>query len=174
MAFVRTAYGHGACDTVSMSLPPAAARVFARAIAEGGWYPLDAFVEYLRAAKRCLGSGETDFFRRLGRYAGARQRPVMGSLVATREMSMKMAPTIWRMSYDVGRLVMVGDGPGSAVSQIYDFPTTAELCERFLGSFEGVATTPELPARTLHTQCTLRGNPCCEFKLVFGAEALAG
>ena len=65
------------------------------------------------------------------------------------------------MFYDVGSLVPVGGGVG----QIRDFPTTPELCERFMGVWEGIASTPERPIIATETQCRLRGDPCCELTM---------
>jgi hypothetical protein len=68
------------------------------------------------------------------------------------------------MFYDCGSLVVSGEGD-DAVGQIHDFPTTSELCERFCGSWEAVASTPEREAHATETRCVLRGDPYCEFRV---------
>jgi hypothetical protein len=65
------------------------------------------------------------------------------------------------MFYDVGRLVALEHGVG----QIHDFPTTPELCQRFVGIWEGIASTEERPIVAKETQCRLRGDPCCELTM---------
>jgi hypothetical protein len=124
------------------------------------------FVSYLRTARRVLCPEDAGFYRRQGRFAGSRQKgSFLGTMAASPERLMVMAPTIWRMYYDVGRLVVVGDTPATAACQLHDFPTTPELCERFLGTWEGVASTPERPARAEETRCLLRGDRFCQFRV---------
>jgi hypothetical protein len=90
-------------------------------------------------------------------------------MVATPEMRVKMASTVWRMYYDVGRLEVVGDRPDTAAGRIHDFPTTPELCERFRGIWEGIASSAEHAVVARETHCVGRGDPFCAFQLRSGA-----
>lgn len=160
--FVRESWGEAAVHRVVAELPPAARAVCGALIQGSEWYPLEHFVALLRTAQRCCAPDDPSFFRRQGLYAGRREKAhYLGVMVATPEVIVKTAPTIWRMFYDVGSLVPVGGGVG----QIRDFPTTPELCERFMGVWEGIASTPERPIIATETQCRLRGDPCCELTM---------
>ncbi len=165
VGFTAATFGRSAPATVLARFAPEAREVFAGRVLEGGWYPLAAFVSYLVTARQTLAPSEREFYRRQGRYAGERQRSFIASMISVPETAMRMAPTIWRMYYDVGRLVVVGDSPATAACQIHGFPTTPELCERFRGSWEGASATPDRPTEATETLCTLRGDPYCEIRV---------
>jgi hypothetical protein len=165
VGFVRESFGDQALARVSAELEPAVRAVFEGTIRPTAWYELDDFLGYLLTARRVLAPQDEDFFRRQGRYAGRYQRSAhLGIMVDSLETMAKMAPTIWRMFYDVGRLVAV-DGSRGRVGQIHDFPATPELCQRFLGIWEGLASTPERTMVAEETLCVRRGDPCCEILL---------
>jgi len=166
VAFVRDSYGQTGSEAVLSQLPVELQVVFGRPLREAGWYALDVLVSYLMTAKRVLAPEDPDFFRRQGYYAGQHQKAAfLGAMVATPEMRVKMASTVWRMYYDVGRLEVVGDRPDTAGGRIHDFPTTPELCERFRGIWEGIASSAEHAVIAIETHCVGRGNPFCEFQL---------
>jgi hypothetical protein len=163
LQFVRESWGEAALQRVVAELPPEAQAVCGALVHDSEWYPLDHLVVLLRTARRLLAQEDPDFFRRQGFHAGQREKAAfLGVMVATPELISKTAPTIWRMFYDVGRLVALDHGVG----QIHDFPTTPELCQRFIGIWEGIASTPEKPIVAKETQCRLRGDACCEMRLL--------
>ena len=162
--FVRESYGEAALSSVFAELAPEARAVFGGTLRPAEWYPLEHLVSYLATAKWALALDD-DFYRAEGFYAGQRQKAsFLGVMVATPQVREKTAATVWRLFYDVGRLTVVGTGPGAA-SQIHDFPSTLELCQRFAGIWEGIASTDEYKAVAMHTRCVLRGDDCCEFRV---------
>jgi hypothetical protein len=163
LLFVRESWGEAGLHRVVAELPAEAQAVCGGVIHDSDWYPLDHFVLFLQTARRLLAPDDPEFFRRQGLRAGQRQKAVyLGVMVATPELIAKTAPTIWRMFYDTGRLVALGQGVG----QIRDFPTTPELCQRFLGIWEGIISTPDNPVAVKETRCRLRGDDCCEMTLL--------
>jgi len=165
MGFVRETFGEAAPALVAAELEPSLRAVFEGSIRPTGWYPLEAFVTYLTTARLLLAPEDEHFFRRQGRYAGQRQRTTtLKVMVDTVETMARMAPTIWRMFYDVGRLVVVRDAEGPR-GQIHGFPATPDLCERFLGIWEGLSSTPQQPLVAEERLCVRRGDPCCEIRL---------
>jgi hypothetical protein len=103
--------------------------------------------------------------RRQGRFAGERQKEeLLGPLVESSETRARLAPTVWRMFYDVGRLEVVVDAQGPA-SRIHGFPATAESCARFLGIWEGIASSPGSPAVAEETRCVRQGDAFCEIRV---------
>lgn len=170
LAFVRESYGAEAVEKAVARLGAPEQARFQSAFREVEWYPLEALVAFLRAAKALLAPDDASFFERQGRYAAQRQKNAFLSvMVGTPEARMLTAPTIWRMFYDVGRLEVVGDDPAAAISRILDFPTTPELCQRFRGIWEGLASTAARPAVATEPRCVLRGDPFCEFVVSYPA-----
>ncbi|HJS57462.1 MAG TPA: hypothetical protein VKA01_05100 [Vicinamibacteria bacterium] len=169
--FVHESYGASALEHVVARLAEPALSCFRGSIREVAWYPLDALVAFLRTAQATLAPGDSGFCRRQGRYAAQRQREAfLGVMVATAESRAMTAPTIWRMFYDTGHLVVAGGDPARARGQIHAFPTTPELCERFRGIWEGMVSTLDQPASATETRCVLRGDAFCEFEVSFAPE----
>jgi len=163
LSFVRESYGAEALERVLAALSPEVGSSFAGTIREAGWYPLELLVDYLKVACRVLGDDPVDFCRREGRFTAERQRTgFLGPLVASPAVRMRMAPTTWRMFYDVGRLEIIGDTPETAVGRIHDFPASAESCARFLGIWEGIVGSDDRPAIAEEVLCVRRGDPYCE------------
>ena len=171
VGFVRESYGASALERVVARLGEPELSCYRGSIREVGWYPLDALVAFLRTAQATLAPGDSGFCLRQGRYAAQRQREAfLGVMVATAESRAMTAPTIWRMFYDTGHLVVVGGDPTRARGQIHAFPTAPELCERFRGIWEGMASTADRPATATETRCVLRGDACCEFEVSYATE----
>jgi hypothetical protein len=169
IGFIRESYGPEAVERVLGRLVGPDFACFHGSVREVDWYPLDVLVALLKTAKATLADHDPAFYRRQGRYTARRQREAfLGVMVATPESRALTAPVIWRMFYDTGRLVVVGEEPANARGQIHDFPTTPELCERFRGIWEGIASTPDRPASATETRCVLRGDPFCEFGVAYG------
>jgi hypothetical protein len=161
-AFIRECYGADANLRVIESLSPEVRRVL-EGLREVSWYPLNAFLSYLVAARALLDPRSEDFYRRQGRFGAKRRRggPLI-AMVATRALRMRMAPVVFRMFYDVGHLEVVGGSPEVAFARIHGFPATPELCERFCGVWEGLEGGDERSVRAVETRCVLRGDPFCE------------
>jgi hypothetical protein len=162
-AFVIETHGPGADVRVLEALPEEARRVMGRPIRELDWYPLEALERYLVVARRLLEPDSPDFFRRQGRFAASRRKggPLI-EMVATPVLRMKLAPTVFRIFYDTGRLEVVGLTPETAAGHLYDFPASEALCERFCGIWEGMGDGQE----AVEAMCVRRGDPYCEFRLV--------
>jgi hypothetical protein len=127
-------------------------------------------VAYLATAKRVLDPGAVEFFRAQGFDAALRRRRgPLSSMVSTSQLRMRLARVVWRMFYDVGRLEVVSDRPEGATTRIHGFPATPELCERFLGIWEGIASRPGVRPRAEELRCVLRGDPYCELRVFYDA-----
>jgi hypothetical protein len=163
VGFVQEAQGEAGLAGVRAELHPDLRASFGETLRESEWYPLSQLVAFLAAAKRAVAPGDAEFYRKQGRYAGGRQKTFLGAMVSP-EARAKLASTVWRMFFDVGTLTVVGEGE-EAASQIHGFPTTPELCQRFLGSWEGVASTPDHEAVATEARCVLRGDGYCEFRV---------
>ncbi len=162
VAFVEESFGPEAHPHVLAFMAPPERASFEAPLKLLRWYDLQALVGYLVTARSVLAPADDDFYRRQGYFAGQRQKAgLLGRMVATPEMRMRMAPTVWHMFYDIGRLIVVGTDPATAAGQIHGFPATPELCQRFRGIWEGTASTADRPAVASETLCVLRGDPCC-------------
>ena len=163
VVFVRKSYGAAGVARVDAALDPDVRALLAHPLKPDDWQPLEVLIAYLRAAHRELAPGDDEFFRRQGFYTGQHQKArYLKMMVGTPELRAKMAPTVWRMFYDVGRLLVVGAGL-AASGQIHDFPTTPELCSRFRGIWEGIASDSERAAIASEERCVLRGDAFCAF-----------
>jgi hypothetical protein len=170
-AFVRDKYGPEAVARVRKGLPAKTRPVFQHAIREVGWYPLESLTAYLVTARTLLDPDAHEFYRAQGYYAARRQKAgALKSMVSTLELRMRLVRTIWRMFYDVGRVEVVGATEDNVVARIVGFPTTAELCERFRGIWEGMSSTEDRQATAQETKCVLRGDPYCELKLTYSSK----
>jgi hypothetical protein len=166
LSFVRENYGPEALERVLAALAPEARSSLAATIRETGWYPLQVLVDYLRTACRVLEAEPVEFCRREGRFTAQRQRSgFLGPLVTSAAIRMRMAPTTWRMFYDVGRLEVSGDNPETAVGRIHDFPATIESCARFLGIWEGIVGSADRPVVAEEARCVRRGDAYCEIHI---------
>ena len=166
--FVRQAHGRDAHDRVLEALGNDVPDAFRSELREPSWYPLDALTAYLRAAQRRLAPDNPRFFREQGFFAARREKATfLGPMVATAENRARLAPTAWRLFYDTGRLEVIGEPSGEERGRVHDFPTTPELCERFCGIWEGMASTAAQRARAQHPRCVLRGDPYCDFLVVY-------
>jgi hypothetical protein len=167
-AFMRETYGPEAESRVLLALDPDVADVLRKSVREDAWYPLEALVSYLRTARQTLDPQSQDFFRRQGFFGATRRRGgPLGKMLATPEHRARLAPTTWRMFYDVGRLEIVALRPGEVIGRIVGFPGVPELCQRFLGIWEALSGDPGVPGRAEESRCVLRGDPYCEIRVVF-------
>lgn len=165
-AFVMEGHGADAHGRVLAAVDPETFQVFARPIKEDGWYPLRVLTVYLIAARRVLEPGSSDFFRREGFFTAQRRKAgALGVMVDTPELRMRLAPTAWRLFYDAGRLEVVGSNAIEATGRIHGFPATPELCERFVGIWEGISSGAGVRSRAEEFGCVLRGDPYCELKI---------
>jgi hypothetical protein len=161
MAFVREGHGAEAAERVLQAVDPDVRGALAD-LRDVEWYDLGLLQRFLVTAGTLLAGNDEDFYRRQGFFAGQRQKAAfIGPMVSEPEVRMKMAPTVWRMFYDVGRLVVTGQTAREATGQIWDFPATRELCARFRGIWEGIIS--EGVRRVAEERrCVRRGDPCCE------------
>lgn len=171
VVFVSETGGREAHDRVLKALGAGVPDAFRSDLRESAWYPLEALTTYLRMAHRVLAPDDPLFFRKQGFFAAQREKATfLGPMVATIESRARLAPTMWKLFYDVGYLEVVGDSPETTLGRIHDFPVSPELCERFCGIWEGIAATPERGARAEETRCVRRGDAFCEFKVEYDPE----
>jgi hypothetical protein len=167
-AFVRECYGVEAPGRVLAALDTATRELLAGRVREVGWYPLSALVSYLTTARRVLDPDAADFFRRQGFDAAMRRRSgPLASMISSRQLRMRLVRVVWRLFYDVGRVEVTGDRPEATTTRIHDFPASPELCERFQGIWEGMASGPEGRARAEELRCVLHGDPFCELRVSY-------
>lgn len=165
--FVRDAHGAAAHERVLDALPSEAQGLWRGPLRQASWYPIEALRLYLRTARGLLEPDAPDFYLRQGRDAARRQKGgALASMVATPALRMRLAPLVWRLFYDVGHLEVLGRDPATVVCRIHGFPASPEMCERFRGIWEGMASTPTGERRVEEPRCVLRGDPFCELIFV--------
>ncbi len=131
------------------------------------WLPLDGLIAYMEQAKQIYGADDPDFFRKIGRYGalGYRSRPI--AMIASDPASAsEYAGTLWRLLFDSGDVEVVQPAGAGTRIRIRGFPAHAALCQRILGSLEGIYAAAQRPARVDKPACVLAGQPYCEFRIV--------
>ena len=171
LAFVRQGHGPDANDRILIALDPSTREILGKPVREEEWYPLEALASYLVTAHRLLEPEATDFYRRQGFFAAQRRKAgPLSVMVESSEHRMRLAPTAWRIFYDVGHLEVVGATAPEATARIHGFPATPELCERFLGIWEGLSSEPGRRARAEEMRCVRKGDPYCEIRVLYEPE----
>ncbi|SRR6266581_4991981 len=160
--FVRERYGASSHLRVLESLPPEGAEAFARG-ARDAWIPLEVVLAYMEGAKRLLAPGDPDFFRKMGFYGGRhdRTRP-LSVMVSDRATAIRKANDLWRVFFDAGEVEVAETGSAGVTLRIVGFPAAAPLCERIVGSLEGLLSLAGQPIRVEKRACRAWGQPCCE------------
>lgn len=167
IAFLREQYGAAAPDLVLRDLSVGRRATFVAQLREASWEPLADFLVWLEAAQKRFAPDDPGFGRRLGSFAGARERTRggFGPMVATPAAAMRMGQVLWRTMYDVGKLDVERLGPLHCRVRINEFTCTPLLWQRTLGGFEGLLSTPELRAHARPLGCASEGAACCEMEI---------
>ena len=169
-AFVRKVHGPDAHARILKAIGPEDASALEASAREAGWFPLHPLLRYIEKAREMYAPGDADYFRSMGRFAGTadRESRAMGVMVSDLETATKMARVLWRQFFDEGRLEVVEQTAQGARLRILDFEAHPALCERIVGSLEGLlgGATPEV--RVVQSACALHGAAYCEYELSFG------
>jgi hypothetical protein len=104
--FVCERYGPQAHERVLRSLPSRPAATFLGPVSEASWQPLEDLVAYMERARGILAPGEPGFYRRIGFFAGQRDRQTraFSFMLADVNTAARMASVLWRSYFDAGRL----------------------------------------------------------------------
>ena len=131
------------------------------------WLPLDGLIVYMEGAKQLYGVDDPHFFRKMGRYGGLGYRSQPIAMIASDpESASEYAGTLWRLLFDTGDVEVVQTGGAETRMRIRGFPAHAALCQRILGSLEGIYAAAQRPAQVDKPACVLEGQPYCEFRII--------
>jgi len=167
IAFVRDTLGIREHRMILGLLPRACAAGVDLTLSEGQRRPLEYLVAYMEQAKALFAKGDVDFFRRMGRYAGARNRHDSNFkfILGARETAVRMLKVLWSARLDEGTLEVVTSTPGGVTFRLVGFHGSPSLCQWNLGVVEG-----ELEATSArHTACVFQGDPYCEYTMSWEA-----
>jgi hypothetical protein len=169
--FVRETFGPSAHARVMMELPAERCGPFLGSLREASWKPVVDLVAYMETAHRLLAPDDADFHRKMGRFAGRRDRETraFGVMLSDPTTSAKMAPKLWRAYFDKGRLEISDRGPAGATVRIHNFPTQRVICQRIAGSLEG--QQGNFAAVAEEKACVLDGDRHCEFRVTWSSAA---
>jgi hypothetical protein len=167
--FVRETFGPTAHARVVSALPAERRGPFLGSLREASWKPVADLIAYMETAHRLLAPDDGDCYRKMGRFAGRRDRETraFGVMLADPKISAKMGPTLWRAFFDKGRIQIADRGPVGATVKILGFPTHRVLCQRIAGSLEG--QQGQFAAIAEEKACVLDGAPHCEFRVTWRA-----
>jgi len=171
--FVRETYGEATQDRVLKRLDPQHWGTLLRPVREASWEPVEDLVAYMEAARELLAPADPGFFRKLGAFSGRLEREAAGfePLVADPSTAVRMAPTTWRSFHDQGHVEVKTDGPLDARVRIFGFPASEALCERRVGAWAAMASSPTLIASAEELVCARDGSPFCEVRVTWTPAA---
>lgn len=171
--YVGETYGPGAHERVLEALAPEHRRELGKHGREAQWVGYEAVVEYMEAAHRLLDPGDGDFFRKLGRFSGTRQRVAGGfaPMVKDPPTAARMAIKLWHALHDTGELRLLHADASRVLVRIVRFPARLAYCERRCGALEGMLGTDERPARVRELTCAAAGSPHCDIEVVWSGTA---
>jgi hypothetical protein len=159
--FVRAHYGPAPHTAVLATLP--AQRAALDAVRENSWMPLQDLLAYMEEAKALLAPGDLDFYRKMGFYGGRHVRALpIAVAVSEVAQAVRLGRIVWRTFFDTGEVEVVESRREGAMLRIHDFPSAPSLCQRLVGSVEGVLSLAAMPVRVEERACTSRGDPYCE------------
>jgi hypothetical protein len=168
LRYVRERFGEEALAAVLAALPGADAAELSSVLASS-WCPMEAFLRFMREAKRQLGAREPDLVRNMGRAScdyGVTGVYKIFFKVGSPEFIISRATRVFSSYYDSGRIAVVESRHGRAVVEVTGLEGSApEFCERIYGWMQ---RTLELAgAKSLesaHSLCVHRGDPVCRFE----------
>jgi hypothetical protein len=117
---------------------PAAQRVLAERVSKLGWYPYEAFAQFLDAAERTLPKSSRGVSFELGSVAGKQDLGTVLKIyvaLSSPERLIKSCKLVWPSYYrNAGRMEAVEWQPESTLLRIYDFPKMDRLhCRLMVG-----------------------------------------
>jgi hypothetical protein len=168
-AFVRKTHGPRAHARILRSLGHEEAAVLGGAIREAAWVPIDPLLLYIEKAKELYAPDEEGYYRRMGRFAGKsdREARAMGVMVRDLATAAQMAAVVWKQFFDKGDLEVAERTESGARLRIRGFPAHPVLCERIVGSLEGLLAAAAPALIVEKAGCLLEGDPACEYVLRF-------
>jgi hypothetical protein len=171
IAFVQETHGQGAHERVLKSLGPEEAAALGGAVREAAWIPVEHLLAYMEAARDLYAPGEPGYFQRMGRFAGTSDRSLraMGVMVRDLGTATQMAGIVWKQFFEDGELEVVERSASGARLRIRGLPAHRALCERIVGSLEGLLGGAAPTLVVSKAACVLDGDPSCEYTLHFGA-----
>ena len=174
--FVRETYGAAAHERILKGLAPQHWGTMLRPVREASWEPVEDLVGYMETARELLAPGDPAFFRSLGAFSGLLERESAGlePMVADPSTAVRMAPTTWRSFYDQGHVEVRVDGPLDARARISGFPASEALCERRVGAWATLLSSPGLAASAEELVCARNGSPFCEVRVTWTPAAARG
>jgi hypothetical protein len=146
-------------------------KVFAQRIRAMSFYPYPAFVAFLRATDRALGSGDLSYCRMLGAKAADADLGTAFSFLLrlySPELLISSCGQVWRhYCRNGGHMEAISTAPNGTVLRIYDFPhmdpAHCRLMEGWMILAMSRIGTKVLPGAR-ETECTANGGRFHEFR----------
>jgi hypothetical protein len=168
LRYVRERFGEEALARVLDALP-GEDRKRLSAVLASSWYPMEAFLLFMREAQRQLGAEQPDLVRSMGRAScdyGVTGVYKIFFKVGSPEFIIGRSARVFSSYYDSGELRVVDSRDGRAVVEVAGLEGgSPEFCERIYGWMQ---RTLELAGakglRSAHSLCVHRGDAVCRFE----------
>jgi hypothetical protein len=169
-AHVKKTEGKAALDLVVRQGNAPLRAAFAERIGVLGWYPYEAYADFLTGLVRVAGGGKLEYARELGAAAGVRDINTVFRVYRTLgspERLIRACGKIWLGYYrGCGTMEALAWSPARTVLRISGFPTMNPAHCRLMEGWM-VSTMEQLGAQVYgdarETHCNSRGDPYHEF-----------
>jgi len=142
-----------------------------------GWYPYQAYTDFIKSLDRNMGRGDLEFCRQLGEIAAKRDLETIYDMYMEErnpERLIRDCGLIWKSYYrDAGRMETIAWEPDDTVLRIIDFPEMDRAHCRLMEGWMteairgmGVKIVNEMREHV----CMSRGAPYHEFKITWTKE----
>jgi uncharacterized protein (TIGR02265 family) len=169
LRYVGERFGEATLTGVLAALTAEDQRALGGSLLASSWYPMPAFLRFMREAQRQLGAQEPEVVRNMGRAScdhGVTGVYRVFFRLGSPEFIISRAARVFSSYYDTGELKVVESRGGRALVELTGLQDSApEFCERIYGWMQ---RTLELSgARNLrpsHPSCVHRGDAACRFE----------
>ena len=167
---IKTKHGEAELRAAVAEGGEALKKVFAEKILHSGWYPYEAFAQFLVALERRFGKGVTDYGKQLGSASGMRDINTVFKIylaLASAERLIRGCSKVWPSYYrNAGTMEAIAWAPEKTTLRITGFPQMAPAHCRLMEGWM-IATMDALGIKVhadgRETRCTSRGDPYHEF-----------
>jgi len=153
-------------------LPPNLIRYLDERIVVASWYPLEDYVQLIRAVGKVLGNQSGDTYVEMGR-AAARDHMEGTYSRLKKSVNRQAAFTLLSSMYDTGEMKVLERAPGRALIEWTNFAMpTREVCETFTGyQLQRMEMQGFEDVHVRHTRCRAEGSSACRWELSWKGRA---
>lgn len=169
--YTERTFGDAAVSRCLDELPPAERQVL-DGITAVGWYPVEPFLNYLRALERLYGKGDLKLCEKVGEFSAEWSiNTILKFFLRLKSPTwvIEKNQSTWNRFYDSGRWEVSKRQEGLVIGKLFDFDLAdAVFCARFRGWLRrALQMTGAKEPKVEEIQCKARGSNHCEFRITW-------